>query len=251
MTTRPPAFRVLLALPVVAAIAFAAYADEEKEAASSSERPKGAVVLFDGKDLSRWQKRGGGEAKFKLEDGAMVVSGGDIETKDRFGDFKLHVDFAPNDVGPPGPGKTGQARGNSGVYLQNRYELQVLDSYGIDKIAPGDCAGIYGQKPADKNMSKPPGQWQTYDITFHAARFEDGKKVKPARVTVVWNGEKVHDNVELKGPGGGGEKESAEPGAIRLQDHNNPVKYRNIWIVPLKDTEGAEKAASAAEARKN
>jgi Domain of Unknown Function (DUF1080) len=249
MTPRAPALRVLLALTVFA-FARVALADDAKEAAAS-ERPKDAVVLFDGKDLSKWQKRGGGEPGFKVEDGAMVVKGGDIETKDKFGDFKLHVEFAPNDVGPSGPGKTGQARGNSGVYLQNRYELQVLDSYGIKKIEPGDCAGLYGQKPADKNMSKPPGQWQTYDITFRAARFEDGKKVKPATVTVIWNGEKVHDNVELKGPSGGGDKESAEPGGIRLQDHGNPVKYRNIWIVPLKDG-GPEKTASAAgDARKN
>ena len=228
MTPRAPAIGILVALTVIAS-ARLAFADDAKEAAAP-ERPRDAVVLFDGKDLSKWQKRGGGEPKFKVEGGAMVVSGGDIETKDKFGDFKLHVEFAPNDVGQ---GPKGQARGNSGVYLQNRYELQVLDSYGIKKIEPGDCAGLYGQKPADKNMSKPPGQWQTYDITFHAARFEDGKKVKPARVTVVWNGEKVHDNVELKGPSGGGDKETPEPGAIRLQDHGNPVKYRNIWIVPL------------------
>jgi hypothetical protein len=244
--TRAPALRMLLALSFVAS-ARVALAAEAKEAASS-QPPKDAVVLFDGKDLSKWQKRGGGAPGFKVEDGAMVVKGGDIETKDKFGDFKLHVEFAPNDVGP---GPTGQARGNSGVYLQNRYELQVLDSYGVKKVEPGDCAGLYGQKAPDKNVSKPPGQWQTYDVTFHAARFEDGKKVKPATVTVIWNGEKVHDNVELKGPSGGGDKESAEPGGVRLQDHGNPVKYRNIWIVPLKDGGRAEKTAGAAdEARK-
>src|SRR5918993_1629818 len=161
MTPRPPALQILLALTVIASVRVVS-ADEAKEAAAS-ERPKDAVVLFDGKDLSKWQKRGGGEPGFKVEDGAMVVKGGDIETRDKFGDFKLHVEFAPNDVGP---GPTGQARGNSGVYLQNRYELQVLDSYGVKKVEPGDCAGLYGQKAPDKNMSKPPGQWQTYDITF-------------------------------------------------------------------------------------
>ena len=240
--------RLPLWLIAFATAGLTAYAADEKRDAGSAAPPQGAVVLFDGKDLSKWQKRGGGEPGFKVEDGAMVVKGGDIETRDKFGDFRLHVEFAPNDVGP---GPTGQARGNSGVYLQNRYELQVLDSYGIKKMETGDCAGLYGQKPADKNMSKPPGQWQTYDITFRAARFEDGKKVKPATVTVIWNGEKVHDNVELKGPSGGGDKESAEPGGIRLQDHGNPVKYRNIWIVPLKDGGAAEKTAGAAdEARK-
>jgi len=237
---------ILLALTVFVSAKPAVAADAKEAAASAP--PKDAVVLFDGKDVSKWQKRGGGAPGFKVEDGAMVVKGGDIETKDKFGDFKLHVEFAPNDVGP---GPTGQARGNSGVYLQNRYELQVLDSYGVKKVEPGDCAGLYGQKAPDKNMSKPPGQWQTYDITFRAARFEDGKKVKPATITVIWNGEKVHDNVELKGPSGGGDKESAEPGGIRLQDHGNPVKYRNLWIVPLKDGGSAEKTAAAAdEARK-
>jgi hypothetical protein len=246
MTPRAPALRILLALTVFASARLTLAAEAK---AASSQPPKDAVVLFDGKDVSKWQKRGGGPAKWNLMNGELVVSGnGDIETKDKFGDFKLHVEFAPNDVGP---GPTGQARGNSGVYLQNRYELQVLDSYGVKKVEPGDCAGLYGQKAPDKNMSKPPGQWQTYDITFHAARFEDGKKVKPATVTVIWNGEKVHDDVELKGPSGGGDKESAEPGGIRLQDHGNPVKYRNIWIVPLKDGGSAEKAAGAAdEARK-
>ena len=192
------------------------------------EKPANAVTLFDGKDLSKWEHRGGEKPKWKVENGAMVVNGGDLVTKEKFkDDFVLHVEFAPNDVGP---GPTGQARGNSGVYLQDNYELQVLDSYGIKEMTPGDCAGLYGLKPADKNVSKKPGEWQTYHIEFTAPKFDGAKKVKNARITVFWNGEKVHNDVEIPAPSGGAVGESPEGGAIRLQDHGNPVKYRNIWI---------------------
>ena len=192
------------------------------------EKPANAVMLFDGKDLSKWQHRGGEKPKWRIEGDAMVVNGGDLVTKEKFkDDFVLHVEFAPNDVGE---GPTGQARGNSGVYLQDNYELQVLDSYGVKEMTPGDCAGLYGLKPADKNVSKKPGEWQTYHIEFTAPKFEGEKKVKNARITVYWNGEKVHDDVEIPGPSGGAVGESPDGGAIRLQDHGNPVKYRNIWI---------------------
>ena len=231
-----PVARNLGRLAVVTLVAgglFAAVRTLSAKEHGDHEKPDNAVTLFDGKDLSKWQHREGGEAKWKVEDGAMVVGGGggDLVTKEKFsGDFVLHVEFAPNDVGP---GPTGQARGNSGVYLRDSYEIQVLDSYGVENIEPGDCAGIYGHKPADKNMAKPPGQWQTYHIEFTAPRFEGDKKVKNARVTVYWNGENVHDDVEIPGPSGGGMPETPAGGAIRLQDHGNPVKYRNIWIAPV------------------
>lgn len=227
---------------LVALVAAGLFVTVRTLAAEEHEKPANAVVLFDGKDLSKWQQREGGEAQWKVEagegGGAMVVGGGDLVTKEKFkDDFVLHVEFAPNDVGK---GPTGQERGNSGVYLQDNYELQVLDSYGIEKIEPGDCAGLYGLKPADKNMAKPPGEWQTYHIEFTAPRFEGEKKVKNARVTVYWNGEKVHDDVEIPAPSGGAVGETPAGGAIRLQDHGNPVKYRNIWIAPLEKKDAAK-----------
>lgn len=226
-----PVARNVGRVSIVALAAVGLFMTIQSLAAKEHEKPDNAVMLFDGKDLSKWQHRGGEKPTWKVEDGAMVVTGGgDLITKEKFkDDFVLHVEFAPNDVGE---GPTGQARGNSGVYLQDNYEVQVLDSYGVEKLEPGDCAGLYGIKPADKNMAKPPGEWQTYHIEFTAPKFEGEKKVKNARVTVYWNGEKVHDDVEIPGPSGGAVGESPEGGAIRLQDHGNPVKYRNIWIAP-------------------
>jgi hypothetical protein len=197
----------------------------------SAKPPEGAVVLFDGKDMDKWQKRGGGDQGFLIKDGYAEAHDRDIETKDKFHDFKLHVEFDPQ---PGDPNSTGEGRGNSGVYLQGRYEIQVMDSYN-QNLYPGACASVYGQKAPDKNMAKPLGQWQSYDIEFHAAKFEGDKKVAPARVTVIWNGEKVQDNFEIKGSTGDGARETAEGGPIRLQYHHNPVRFRNIWIVPIEE----------------
>ena len=215
----------VLAIGSVVAVALVR-ADEQPKPA---ERPKDAVVLFDGKDLSRWQAYpGGGEAKWKLGDGFMEVRGGDIITKDKFKDMKLHLEFMP----PYMPQATGQARGNSGVFVMDNYEVQVLDSYGLPKLEVGDCAALYSKKVPDKNAAKPPAHWQTYDIEFKAPKFDAvGKKTTNARITIYWNGEKVHDNVELDGPLPGGSGEKPEGGGIRLQDHGNPVRYRNIWVV--------------------
>jgi hypothetical protein len=188
-----------------------------------------AEVLFDGKDLSKWQKQGGGEPGFMVKDGYAEAHERDIETKDKYRDFKLHVEFDPE---LSDPNATGEGRGNSGVYLQGRYEIQVMDSYN-QKLYPGACASVYGQKAPDKNMAKPVGEWQTYDIEFHAAKFDGDKKVAPAHVTVIWNGEKVQDNIDIKGSTGGGAKETGEPGPVRLQYHHNPVRFRNIVIAPL------------------
>jgi hypothetical protein len=191
--------------------------------------PNDAKVLFDGKDLSQWAaKKDGGPAKWYVSDGAMEVnSTGDIVTKDKFQDFTLHVEF----MTPSMPDKKGQERGNSGVYLQDRYEVQVLDSYGLES-KDDDCGSIYKQKAPAMNACKPPGEWQTYDITFRAAKFDSaGKKTDGAHVTVIQNGQKIIDNFECTGPTGQGAPEGAEPGPIRLQDHGNPVKYRNIWII--------------------
>ena len=219
--------RRLLLLPVL----LLAGADDPRK----DERPANATVLFDGKDVSKWQHKDGSPAKWKVVDGAMVAGGGDVTTKESFqGDFILHVEFAPNDVGP---GPTGQARGNSGIYVQDNYEIQVLDSFGVEKMTPGDCAGIYSKKAADKNASKPPGEWQTYHIEFRSPKFDaKGKKIKNARVTVDWNGQRVHDDVEIDGICPGGAGEGLRAGPISVQDHGNPVRFRNIWIAPLGET---------------
>src|SRR5262249_9794574 len=149
-------------------------------------------------------------------------------TKKTFKDFKLHVEF----ILPFQPAAGGQSRGNSGVYLQNRYEVQVLDSFGLEG-KDNECGAIYERFAPAVNMCLPPLQWQTYDIDFKMARFDaDGKKTANARVTVLHNGVKVHDDVEVPGPTGFGQPEKDTPGPIYLQDHGNPVFYRNIWLVP-------------------
>lgn len=204
---------------------------------SSARRPAGAIVLFDGKDLSAWQKRdGGGPASWRIEDGAAVVGGGDIMTRQKFRDCRLHVEFNV----PSMPDQTGQGRGNSGVYLMGSYEVQVLDSYGPAINPPGrplrqdECGAIYSQAAPRVNATLPPGTWQTYDIWFRAPRFDaKGKVAERPRITVIHNGVKIHDNFEIKADtrAGMGAPSTGE-GPILLQDHGNPVRYRNIWVVP-------------------
>ncbi|MDQ1012653.1 hypothetical protein QFZ82_007138 [Streptomyces sp. V4I23] len=189
------------------------------------------VVLFDGADSGAWQHTDGRTAQWPLTDGAMEVCCGDIRAKQAFGDFRMHIEFWLPELPPD---VTGQNRANSGVYLQERYEIQILDSYGDTTPADDEAAAIYKQKAADVNAARPPGTWQTYDITFRAARFDDkGAKTEDARVTVVWNGTTVHDDVAITGPTGAGAPEGPTAGAIRLQDHGNKVRYRSVWIEPL------------------
>ncbi len=199
--------------------------------------PSDAVVLFDGKDLSQWvQKKDGSPAKWKVENGyfEVVPKTGDLQTREAFGDCQLHVEFAE-----PSPAKgEDQDRGNSGVFLQGLYETQVLDSYQNKTYADGQAAAIYGQYPPLVNASRPPGQWQTYDIIFHGPRFDaSGKLTRPARETVFHNGVLVQDNVELTGPTGHHVRPPYKPGPdklpLALQDHNHPVRYRNIWLREL------------------
>lgn len=211
-------------------------ARDTPQALPSAPPPPGAVVLFDGKDLSSWTRRGGGAATWKIADGAAVAGGGDILTRRNFGDYRLHVEFNV----PSLPDKRGQARGNSGVYMQGRFEVQVLDSYG-PALAPGakpgkdDCGAIYGQAAPRVNATLPPGIWQTYDIWFRAPRFDkDGTLREKPRLTVIQNGVKIHDNVAVEGGTRAGLGESdSQQGPILLQDHGNPVRYRNIWLVPM------------------
>lgn len=198
--------------------------------------PSDAVVLFDGKDLSHWTSvEGGGPAKWKVENGYMevVAKTGYIATHDSFGDCQLHVEFAE----PTPPHGESQERGNSGVFLMSTYEIQVLDSYENKTYADGQASAVYGQYPPQVNASRPPAQWQTYDIIFHRPHFKDGKVTQPARVTVLHNGVLVQDNVELTGPTAHGERPPYKAGPdkmpLQLQDHGNPVRYRNIWIREL------------------
>ncbi len=196
--------------------------------------PQDATVLFDGTNLDAWKKRGSDEkAEWKVENGYMEVvpKTGDITTKETFEDYQLHVEFWL----PLMADAKGQARSNSGVYMQGRYEVQVLDSYGLDS-KHDDCGGIYRTKAADVNACRPPEQWQTYDIYFKAPRFhESGVKLEPAKISVLHNGIWIHHDVEIHEPTGGEiDHEYSKPGPIMLQDHGNLVRFRNIWIRPLK-----------------
>lgn len=196
--------------------------------------PADAKKLFDGTDLEAFTSKGGA-AKWTVADGCMQVNGsGDIQTKAEFGDCQLHVEWAT-----PTPAKgSSQGRGNSGVFFFGRYEVQVLDSYDNPTYADGQAAALYGQTPPLVNACRKPGEWQTYDIVFRAPRFAaDGKLVEPARVTVIHNGVLVHHDQPLLGPTGHRAvlqyEAHAPKGPIRLQDHGDPVRYRNLWIREL------------------
>jgi len=197
--------------------------------------PSDAVVLFDGKDLSQWQNEDGQAAKWKVADGYMevVAHTGNIHTRQGFGDCQLHVEFRE----PLPPTGEGQERGNSGVFLMGLYEVQVLDSYQNKTYADGEVSALYGQFPPQVNAARPPGEWQTYDIVFHAPRFVNGKVQRPARFTVFHNGVLVQDNVELSGPTAHHErppyKSTPDKLPLGLQDHGDPVRFRNIWIREL------------------
>lgn len=195
--------------------------------------PSDAVVLFDGKDLSKWTDAKGQPARWKVENGYMEVvpETGSIRTVQGFGDCQLHVEWMA-----PSPAKgEGQDRGNSGVFLMDLYEVQVLDCYNNKTYADGQTAAIYGQYPPLVNACRPPGEWQTYDIVFHRPRFgKDGQVLAPARMTVFHNGVLVHECATLTGP----TAHKAQPAykmhpdklPISLQDHGHPVRFRDIWL---------------------
>lgn len=195
--------------------------------------PSDAFVLFDGKDLSEWASPKGGPARWNLV-GNHVETGanaGDIVTKRAFGDCQLHVEWAT----PDPPKGEDQARGNSGVYLMSLYEVQVLDSFENKTYPDGQAAAIYGQFPPLVNASRGPGKWQVYEIIFHGPRFsQDGKLLRPARMTIFHNGVLVQDNSELTGPSDYMKRPPYRPHPERmpllLQDHGEPVSFRNIWI---------------------
>jgi hypothetical protein len=189
-----------------------------KSTTLGAEPPEGATVLFDGKSAAGWE---GG----KLTADGLLAAG--CVSKKALKDFQLHLEFQT----PYMPTARGQARGNSGVYLQNRYELQVLDSFGLTGTDT-ECGAFYTLRGPSTNMCFPPLSWQTYDIDFKAARFDDtGKKTAKALVTVQHNGVTIFDKLELRGSTPGGQAEADTPGPIQLQDHGDPVRYRNIWVV--------------------
>jgi hypothetical protein len=203
--------------------------------------PSDADVLFDGKDLSKWQNTQGQNAAWRVNDGYVetAAGGGPIRTRGRWADFQLHVEWAT----PNPPHGTGQDRGNSGILINGMYEVQVLDSYHSKTYPDGQASAIYGQSPPLVNASKPPGEWQTYDIVFESPRWDEkGKLVKKACVTVLHNGVVVQNHYEFTGWTDG--LSDAVPWKslsryvaphppemfIELQDHDNPVRYRNLWI---------------------
>jgi len=195
----------------------------------------GRIVLFDGRDFSQWVHPNGKEVQWEIVGDAMriVPRKGSIITKEDFKDFKMHIEFK---VPQMPPNVKGEGRGNSGVYIQRRYELQILDSYG-QPPRNNEGGSIYKFKAPDKNVSKKPGEWQSYDILFHAARFEgqgeNARKKDDARITVRHNGVLIHNDVKIPNKTGAGRPEGPEPGPILLQDHGNKVEFRNIWIEPL------------------
>jgi hypothetical protein len=202
--------------------------------------PSDAVILFDGTSLANWKSADstGGPARWKVEDGYMEVAPGTgaIESTRAFGDAQLHLEW----MAPTPAEGTGQDRGNSGVFLMGRYEVQVLDSYQNITYADGQAGSIYGQFPPLVNTSRPPGQWQSYDIIFHRPRFDsNGKVVSPARMTVLHNGVLVQDDAALVGPTSHMSRNPymAHPDQLplELQDHGHRVRYRNIWVRELKE----------------
>ncbi len=214
------------------------YADQPKvtiEPASSKSpvapsQSSNRIVLFDGNDFSQWVSERNGPIRWQIENGTMkIVPGtGGIMTKDNYRDFKMHLEFKLPELPP---NVRGQSRANSGVYIQRRYEVQILDSYGLIP-RNNDCGAIYQFKAPDKNACAKPNEWQTYDITFRALRYEGNKKIENARITVVQNGILVQDNVEVPNKTGAGQPEGPNPAPILLQEHSNTVWFRNIWIEP-------------------
>ena len=211
--------------------------------AKSAKPTKDAIVLFDGteKTLKNWTSGNGKPTKWKLVDGALesVRGGGYLQSKQEFGSCQLHVEFAT----PSEAKGSGQGRGNSGVFLMGQYEIQVLDSSKNITYPDGPCGALYGRAKPLVNASRGPGEWQTYDVTFHRPMFNKaGDVTRKAKFHVIHNGHVIHDNLELSGGTGwrgphsiSEYKKHGDKGPLKMQDHGNPVRFRNVWVKPLKD----------------
>ena len=203
--------------------------------------PSVAIILFDGTDLSGWERVGGGPAEWKVENGYMEVvpKTSNIATKEKFGDCQLHVEWAA-------PAKVeghSQGRGNSGVFLMGKYEIQVLDCHDNPTYADGAAAGIYGQTPPLVNACSKPGEWHVYDAVWLAPKFDGDKLIEPACLTLFHNGVVVHNKRKLNGPTSHRNTADYAPhgdGPLMLQDHGNPVRFRNIWYRSLTDYDQAD-----------
>lgn len=200
---------------------------------TAADAPSDAIVLFDGKDGSKWSAKDGGANPWTIGDGAMTVAAGkgEIHSKDAFGDCQLHIEWRT----PAEVKGDGQGRGNSGIFLMGKYELQVLDSYDNKTYSNGQAGSIYKQAIPLVNASRKPGEWQTYDVIFTAPRFAENGMIKtPARITVIHNGVLVQNNTTLAGGtqyiGIATYEKHGEKEPLILQDHGNPVSYRNIWV---------------------
>ena len=223
----------LLLLPVLG-FSLASRAEDEPRVVNPGPPPADAIVLFGGNDLSQFQAERGGPARWEVKDGVATVNKtGNIITKQPFGDCQLHIEWAtPEEVKGDG-----QGRGNSGVIFQELYELQILDSYQNKTYFNGQAGAVYSQYAPLVNVCRKPGEWQSYDVIYHAPRFDEGGKLtQPGTMTVLQNGVLVQDHVEIKGytgqvPG----KYKAHPlkQPLLLQDHGNPVRFRNIWLREL------------------
>ncbi len=208
----------------------------------AAKAPKDAVVLFDGtkKSLSNWQSANGESTKWILVDGALesVKGAGYVQSKKEFGSCRLYLEFATPSV----PKGKGQARGNSGVFLMGKYEIQVLDSYNNITYPDGQCGALYGRAKPLVNACRGPGEWQNYEVIFHRPKFDGaGKVIRKAKFFVIHNGHLIHDHLELSGGTGWRGPHSVsdynkhgDTGPIKMQDHGNPVRFRNIWVVPIK-----------------
>ncbi len=200
----------------------------------SAIRPEQPKELFNGTNLDNWRTRDGNAAGWTVEDGIMTVKKGtgDVVTQETFRDAQIHIEFRLPDM----PEATGQAKGNSGVYIQGRYEIQVLDSYGFNIPGKGDCGGVYDVHAPLLNACKPAMEWQSYDIVFRSPRFDQsGHEIHDhARITLIQNGIVIQNNVQVTGPTGGAmDYKLNDPGPILLQDHGDLVSYRNIWAIEL------------------